>query len=326
MVEASSLSCAWERRGRDRSPCRVFHGPGEAIQAESDLQNYTVDEFKSKEGDAHYWVTAKSSTKSPIAARSLTQLTDFYRLKGARSIALYNRPMQARGEGGFAGPLWGDLPEPFIVQEGAIHYEIRFRRNRHPGLFLDHAPLRHWLLQTGPRVEVLNTFCYTGSLGLAAAKGGAACITSIDLSHSALEWAERNYRLNGLDPKMHPLIQGDVLQILPRWARVGRSFDLIILDPPSFSHGAKGNFVVTQDLERLHTLALRLLRVGGTLVTASNCAQLGETQMLGSLEAATKTTNSRLAILRRIELPESYPTQLGHLRDRYLKGFILLRI
>ncbi|MEO0975151.1 MAG: class I SAM-dependent methyltransferase, partial [Pseudomonadota bacterium] len=144
------------------------------------------------------------------------------------------------------------------------------------GLFLDHRPLRRWLLESAADQDFLNLFAYTGAATVAAARGGARSTTSVDLSNTYLEWAERNLALNlgeaALAP--HRLVREDVLKWLAREVRPGgRRYGVIMLDPPSFST-SKRMEAASFDVQRDHLSVLRqcleLLTADGTLWFSNN--------------------------------------------------------
>jgi len=307
---------------------RVFHGPGEGS---GDLQHFAVDRFND-----HYWVTQWDHPGFTPARERVQQQTivQFLREKGALSVVGLGRPQ--RGVAPQAEVWWGESPDqPIIVREGQLNFWIRLRETRHPGLFLDHYPLRQWLLSHSRGLRVLNGFAYTGSLSLAAAAGGAQSVTTLDLSKPSIQWAQENFELNGFQGESYRFIAGDVFEWLPRLRRSARTsgltqksegvFDCVILDPPSFSHGKKGNFSTAKDLTQLHKLALDLLAPGGFLVTSINSANVSWQKFEGDLLSAAREQSIDLQILRAMDLPETFPTRLGHSTDRYLKGWILRR-
>ncbi len=333
----SNLRAAWDWRSErglfeDRSAVRVFHGPGEGL---ADLQYFAVDRFND-----HYWVT-QWDHPSLTAARITTQrqvIVDFLRSRGAQSVVGLDRPQ--RGVAPQAEVWWGEAPsDPITVREGSVHFLIRLRETRHPGLFLDHRPLREWLMVRARGWRVLNTFSYTGSLSVAAALGGAASVTTLDLSKPSIQWARENFKLNGLpegeseqgNSIVNKFIAGDVFEWLPRLRKSNTLFDCVILDPPSFSHGKgshgkKGNFSTAKDLTELHQLALSILAPKGFLVTSINSANIPWQKFESDLLTAAKEINCELQVLRMIDLPETFPTRLGRGADRYLKGWILRRV
>ena len=137
------------------------------------------------------------------------------------------------------------------------------------GLFLDHRIARRMLGQMSKGKDFLNLFAYTGSASVHAGLGGARSTTTVDLSRTYLEWAERNLRLNGLTGRQHRLLQADVLG----WLRdTDEQFDLIFIDPPTFSNSKRmeDTFDVQRDHIRLMSDLKRLLRKGGTIMFSNN--------------------------------------------------------
>ncbi|MDX6022753.1 bifunctional 23S rRNA (guanine(2069)-N(7))-methyltransferase RlmK/23S rRNA (guanine(2445)-N(2))-methyltransferase RlmL [Scandinavium sp. V105_16] len=137
------------------------------------------------------------------------------------------------------------------------------------GLFLDHRIARRMLGQMSKGKDFLNLFSYTGSASVHAGLGGARSTTTVDMSRTYLEWAERNLRLNGLTGRPHRLLQADVLG----WLRdADEQFDLIFIDPPTFSNSKRmeDTFDVQRDHLKLMADLKRLLRKGGTIMFSNN--------------------------------------------------------
>ena len=137
------------------------------------------------------------------------------------------------------------------------------------GLFLDHRIARRMLGEMSKGKDFLNLFAYTGSASVHAGLGGARTTTTVDMSRTYLEWAERNLRLNGLTGRAHRLMQADVLG----WLRDSdEQFDLIFIDPPTFSNSKRMEeaFDVQRDHLRLMQDLKRLLRKGGTIMFSNN--------------------------------------------------------
>lgn len=137
------------------------------------------------------------------------------------------------------------------------------------GLFLDHRIARRMLGQMSKGKDFLNLFSYTGSASVHAGLGGARSTTTVDMSRTYLEWAERNLRLNGLTGRRHRLLQADVLS----WLRESdEQFDLIFIDPPTFSNSKRMEdaFDVQRDHLRLMQDLKRLLRKGGSIMFSNN--------------------------------------------------------
>lgn len=161
--------------------------------------------------------------------------------------------------------------EFFTVNEPPFKFYVNMERYLDTGLFLDHRPLRQHLLKTSQDKKVLNLFCYTGSISVAAAKGGGT-VTSIDMSNTYLDWAYENFKANDIDPKKHEFFQADVLKELIVRKENNELFDIIVLDPPSFSNSKR--MEEDLDIDRDHPLLIRdamaLLAPGGILYFSTN--------------------------------------------------------
>lgn len=156
------------------------------------------------------------------------------------------------------------------IYEGQVLFTLRLGIYRDTGLFLDHRPLRLKLakIPSKPTLKVLNLFCYTSSFSIHLAKNGHHT-TNIDLSNTYLDWSVQNFEINSIDPSNHSFIQADVLKWLENSQHLQNSFDIIILDPPSFSNSKRmGKDIL--DIQRDHT---RLIQQCMNLLK-TNSAQL----------------------------------------------------
>ncbi|MFC3607078.1 bifunctional 23S rRNA (guanine(2069)-N(7))-methyltransferase RlmK/23S rRNA (guanine(2445)-N(2))-methyltransferase RlmL [Stutzerimonas tarimensis] len=154
------------------------------------------------------------------------------------------------------------------VREGAVKLLVNLTDYLDTGLFLDHRPMRLRLAREADGKRFLNLFCYTATASVHAAKGGARSTTSVDLSRTYLDWARRNLALNGLSER-HQLVQSDVMEWLAQEQGI---YDLIFMDPPTFSNSKRmeGVFDVQRDHVRLLDLAMARLAPGGTLYFSNN--------------------------------------------------------
>ena len=137
------------------------------------------------------------------------------------------------------------------------------------GVFLDHRPMRHFIQQHAQGKRFLNLFCYTGTATVHAAVGGARTTVSVDLSKTYLAWAKRNLQLNSQLGRNHHLIQDDCIE----WIKDCRDqFDLIFLDPPTFSNSKRmaDHFEVQADYLQLLAEAYRVLSDDGMLIFSNN--------------------------------------------------------
>jgi 23S rRNA (cytosine1962-C5)-methyltransferase len=172
-----------------------------------------------------------------------------------------------------------EASEPYVVAEGGHRFEANFDTYLDTGLFLDHRPLRGFVAETitargadGRGTRFLNLFAYTGSFTVYAARSGASVSVTVDLSNTYQAWSARNFALNGVDPGSHMLVRADVLVWLGEAVAQGQRFDVIVLDPPSFSNSKKMQGVL--DVQRDHAQLVRqchaLLSPGGELFFSTN--------------------------------------------------------
>ncbi len=161
--------------------------------------------------------------------------------------------------------------ERFIAREGDLRFWVDLDSYLDTGLFADHRKTRAMVREQAVGKEFLNLFAYTGSFTAYAAAGGANSTTSVDRSQRYLDWAEENMELNGFVGPEHEFVVEDVRTFLRQAARMGKRWDLIVLDPPSFS--TRGD-VVEFDIQRDHRAvvieALAVLRIHGTLYFSTN--------------------------------------------------------
>jgi 23S rRNA (guanine2445-N2)-methyltransferase / 23S rRNA (guanine2069-N7)-methyltransferase len=162
--------------------------------------------------------------------------------------------------------------ERHAVQEGGLKFWVNFRDYLDTGLFLDHRIVRASLREWAKDADFLNLFCYTGSATVYAAAGGARSTTSVDLSNTYLDWAHENLLLNGFGGAHHELYRADCLQWLEEQEPKGPGFDLIFLDPPTFSNSKRmaGVLDVQRDHVGMIRRSLKLLRPSGRLVFSTN--------------------------------------------------------
>jgi 23S rRNA (guanine2445-N2)-methyltransferase / 23S rRNA (guanine2069-N7)-methyltransferase len=158
------------------------------------------------------------------------------------------------------------------VAENGLRFLVNFEGYLDTGLFLDHRDTRRMLGELAAGQDFLNLFGYTGAASVYAARGGALATTTVDLSHTYLDWAERNLALNGFTGPAHRLIQADCLRWLGEAAREGRRYGLIFLDPPTFSTSKRmeGTLDIQRDHVRLIRAAVALLAPDGVLIFSNN--------------------------------------------------------
>jgi 23S rRNA (cytosine1962-C5)-methyltransferase len=158
----------------------------------------------------------------------------------------------------------------FIVGENGLKFIINLSDYLDTGLFLDHRKTREKVRTEAKDKKILNLFCYTGSFSVYAAAGGASEVVSVDLSKTYLNWAEKNMKLNDFEDGKYKYIRADVLQYLKTIP--GDYFDLVILDPPTFSNSQRmENFLdVQKDHPQIINDSLDAMKTGGVLYFSTN--------------------------------------------------------
>lgn len=166
----------------------------------------------------------------------------------------------------------GPRGEDFTVGEGGHSFIVNLTDYLDTGLFLDHRETRAMVQSLAADRCFLNLYCYTGSFSVYASAGGARTSTSVDLSNTYLDWARRNFEINGMDAGHHRLVQADARRFVRDEAAAGQSYDLIVLDPPSFSNSKRMQGVL--DVQRDHVVLIRdcieLLTPEGDLLFSTN--------------------------------------------------------
>ncbi len=176
--------------------------------------------------------------------------------------------------------LWGEPGSSLrsVATERGLRFGVDFEGGYSAGLFIDQRENRRFVRQAAPK-NMLNCFAYTCSFSVTAAIVGAKSV-SIDLSRKSLERGRENFALNGLAAAEHRFIADDVFAFLPRLKRRGDKFDLIVLDPPTFSRARRGKtFHVEADFERLLLVALEVAQPGARMLLSTNCSKLNERKL-----------------------------------------------
>jgi 23S rRNA (cytosine1962-C5)-methyltransferase len=169
----------------------------------------------------------------------------------------------------------------FLMKENGLNFEVSFQSGYSQGIFLDQRLNRAEVMRRmAGGGKLLNLFSYTGGFSVAGAMGGGET-TTLDLSAPYLEWAKRNFRHNGLDDSAHHFCKGDAFHWLRRFAKQGRKFDGIVIDPPTFSRDEKGKvFRVEKDFGELAELAAAVLAKGGWMLCCTNFRGISENDFM----------------------------------------------
>jgi 23S rRNA (cytosine1962-C5)-methyltransferase len=224
--------------------------------------------------------------------------------------------------------LWGaEPPEVLAIDEHGMKVLVDVRRGQKTGHFLDQRENRRMVraLAAG-RPEALNLFSYTGGFSVAAALGGASHVVSVDVDQDAIRLARENFRANGLDPADHAFAAEDCFEILARYKREGRRFDLVVCDPPAFAKSQKAVDAAIAGYASLNRAALAVVAPGGLLVTASCSARVSVEQFTDAVKEAAFKARVDLQLVAETRQPPDHPVSLQFREGRYLKCLVLRRV
>jgi 23S rRNA (cytosine1962-C5)-methyltransferase len=211
-------------------------------------------------------------------------------------------------------------PAKLVVHELGVPYEVHLKGALNVGLFTDMREHRRNIARFTAGRRVLNTFSYTGALTVAAARAGAAAVTSVDLSGGVLAWARENLRLSGLDPEdsRFRFEVSDVRRFLERCRADAVAFDTIIFDPPTVSAARASQWSMKRDYPDLIALGARLLPPGGGVLWVSGNPRRGP-GVLEHVKEGLRRAGRAGAVLELGGLPPDYPTPPSWPESRYLE-------
>ena len=245
-----------------------------------------------------------------------------------QGIYLKYRPQQTRKlESGGGLPhnklLRGkQVGKKLTVQENGLSFLVDLDQGLHTGLFMDQRENRRDLMTRCRGKRILNLFAFTGAFSVAAAAAGARQVTSVDASGAYLKWAEENFSVNRSNPKQQRFITGDCFQVLDDLVAVGERYDIVLMDPPSFSTTRKSRFTTRGGTSELVTKALSLLSDDGLLITSSNHQKVDVADYLKELRRGALAAGVDLQVVQLRGQGGDFPYTLGFPEGRFLKYVI----
>ncbi|MEM8534109.1 MAG: class I SAM-dependent methyltransferase [Chloroflexota bacterium] len=220
------------------------------------------------------------------------------------------------------GLRWGNLPpELLTIQDGDSSFYISLSEGQKTGFYLDQSINRRRVAAYCDGADVLDCFSYTGGLTIPAAQAGAAHITAIDSSQTALEMLRANLELNQLTIPIDTTT-GDVFKLLRQYRDEGRQFDVVILDPPKFAHNQSQVERATRGYKDINLLAMQIVRRGGVLITFSCSGLISADLFQKIIFGATLDAQRDVQILERLTQAPDHPILLTFPEGAYLKGLI----
>ena len=217
----------------------------------------------------------------------------------------------------------GQLPPELTVCENAINIAVDVASGQKTGFYLDQRDNRALIGELSAQRDVLNCFCYTGGFSLYALRGGANSVLSIDSSAEALQLAQRNVELNGLDASRAEWQDKDVFDALRKLRDQNRKFDLIVLDPPKFAPTAAFAEKAARAYKDINLLGFKLLRPGGILASFSCSGGISDELFQKIIAGAALDAGVDAQIVHKLHAAADHPVLLSFPEGAYLKGLVL---
>ncbi|MBV8466308.1 MAG: class I SAM-dependent rRNA methyltransferase [Burkholderiales bacterium] len=224
------------------------------------------------------------------------------------------------------GLVRGKLPAAVDIQECGLNYRVDVEAGQKTGFYLDQRANRRRIGELAKDAEVLNCFCYTGGFSLAALKGGAKSVESVDSSAEALEAARVNLSLNQLDGSRMEWVEADVFQYLRLLRDKGKSYDLIILDPPKFAPTAHHVERAARAYKDINLWALKLLRPGGLLATFTCSGGMSADLFQKIIAGSAWDAKAEAQVVERFTADSDHPISLNFPEGDYLKGLLVRKV
>lgn len=290
---------------------RLVHGEGDH------LPGLIVDRY-----GATFVLQISTATMDRLRSAVVTALRDAF----SPAAIVERSTSSARGAEGLsdvAGLVLGELPDPLTIREGESRLVVDALGGQKTGFFLDQRDTRAALARHAAGRTLLNVCCYSGAFTVAAAKAGLVASTNVDSSAPALDLLRQNLTLNGLPQSAHETVTEDVARALKSLRDRGRSYDLLVVDPPAFVKrradlGAGGKAYV-----KTNAHAMRLAAPGAVLLTCSCSQFVEEDQFRGFLMAAAAEAHRDVTVLQKLHQAPDHTMRVTFPEGTYLKAWLL---
>jgi 23S rRNA (cytosine1962-C5)-methyltransferase len=214
-------------------------------------------------------------------------------------------------------------PELLSIRERGATFLVDAYKGQKTGFFLDQRENRYLIRRLSKGRDVLNCFSFSGGFSVNAALGGAKSVFSVDQDPDAIALARENFTRNGIAAEKHDFLAADVFKIIQSFKDEGRTFDLIILDPPAFAKTQRAVQAAIDGYASLNRQALGILRPGGLLATASCSARVTPGDFMGAVREAAYKAGVDLALVEERYQPPDHPVRLQFPEGKYLKFYVL---
>lgn len=289
---------------------RIIHGEADGIPG------FIADYF-----NGH--LVIQSSTKGADALKDFL-IEELKRVLSPRSILerSHSPSRKEEGIGSVEGQIFGTTPAQIQFQEEGLTFEADLFHGQKTGFFFDHREMRKLVKTLARGKKVLNAFSYSGGFSLHAYKGGAASVTSVDISKDASALCTRNLSLNNMPTE--GVITADVFDFLSD--STSGSFDFVVLDPPAF---AKNKHTVKEALKGYYEINRKALEripqgIGGMLLTCSCSYNVSIEEFRTMLFSVSRDSKRKIRILQSHRLAIDHPVSIFHPEGEYLKSFLVV--
>lgn len=235
-------------------------------------------------------------------------------------------PFKADIKGDKTGWLLGtphSQDEEYWAVENGLSFRIDWLKGQKTGFFIDQRENRALVERYARGKDVLNMFCYTGGFSLYALRGGAKTVDSVDVSRKAIDLVNVNVARNFPDCNCHNAVAQDAFEYLTDMRAQGRTYNIIILDPPAFAKHRDAVKNALRGYQRINAKAIEMIREGGLLFTFS-CSQAVDKEAFRlAVFSAAAQVGRNVRILHQLHQPQDHPVNIYHPEGEYLKGLVL---
>ncbi|GGE29482.1 methyltransferase [Pullulanibacillus camelliae] len=293
---------------------RVFNGEGDGIGG------LTIDYF-----DGFYllqWYSEGIYTFKEAVIQALKNAVDY---RGIYEKKRFDSKGKYIDDDDFVTGERGEFP--IVVKENGVKLAVHLNEGAMVGVFLDQRNVRQRIMTHYAKGKtVLNMFSYTGAFSIFAACGGALKTTSVDVANRSRPKTTENFHLNGIDEAQHDIIVEDVFQYFKYARKKQLSFDMVVVDPPSFAKTKKHTFSVGKDYKDLMKDTIALTKPDGTIVASTNYSALSMQKFKGIIAQAFRELNLNYQLLEVHTVPEDFRTIASFPEGNYLKVLFIKKL
>lgn len=300
-------------QSQETTAFRVFNGEGDGIGG------FTIDYF-----EGYYLINWYSKGIYQFKDIIVDSLMTHLPVKGIYEKKRFDTAGMYVEDDDF---VTGERAEfPLIVKENGEKFAVYLNEGAMVGVFLDQREVRKTIRDKYARGRtVLNTFSYTGAFSVFAALGGAQKTTSVDLANRSLNKTIEQFTINEIDYKQHDIVVEDVFNYFKYAVRKNLSFDMVILDPPSFARSKKHTFSAAKDYKNLLKEAIEITSRNGIIVASTNSSAFGMDKFKGFIDQAFSERKESYQILEEYTLPSDFRTIKEFKEGDYLKVVLIKR-